>query len=226
MDVILTLFAWADGIFRWDGWRALAALGTFAAVWVALRRDAVSERRTAIKEAHLIGAIIGEAEAVNLLAKKYETERSNDKRMQGLLEFYDEMGGLDQEVEVLKSIKFSECPTVEVMTTRSVLSKEFELVRSAYEKLRCYIADKKSPPPSLKESIVSLDQSISDLNSELKVVSGRFYAWAHQDGHRQKVDEKINGTPRTRALRALPEIVISAVTNRQPKSSAAKNSRN
>lgn len=226
MDFLSETISIADKIFRWDGWRALAAIGTFLAVWIALRRDERADRRIAIKESHLIGAILDHATTARIMANEYESSISKPKVLDKHRESYFRLGGLDSNIQTLKSISVSDCPTVEVMTTKSVLAKIFENIDKAYQDIESQSdTEPKKQLRSLSHEISCLNICIEDLKVEMKAISGRHYEWAHQDGHRRKVAEKVNGTLRTRALRALPGVLGAIITNRAPAEKASSQSK-
>ena len=218
MEVLANCFNWVDAAFRWDGWRALAAIATFAAVLVALRRDTLSEKRIAIKDAHLIGAIIDQATVAAKLASNYELARKDPSAAEEKLYVYDRFGGVDGFIETIKSIKLSDCPTIEVMTTCGVLCSVYVRIKKGYTELSLF-KDKLDDMPamSMAGEIITINQCIEDMKSEIRLVSGKYYDWAHQEGHRRKVAEKLNGTMRARAIKEIPRIVWAIVTNKAPK---------
>lgn len=203
-----------DIVFLWGGWRALAAIGTFAAVFVALRRDGETHRRTSIREAHFIGGVISLCSPLLLIAEKYEAARMNKNQLESLSKLYSDFGGFRNTAESLRAIRFTDCPTIEVMTTIGVVIACCDRVIEVIEPHSNNVDDNNFPGRSIAVQIDSLRESISDLESEQRVVAGKFYQWAHQAGHREMVKKRTAGTPRTRALQSLPGLLFALVTNR------------
>jgi hypothetical protein len=207
-----------DCVFRWDGWRAIAAIGTFLAVWVALGRDIRADRRATIKEAHFIGAIIVLAQGADILAEKYEaaSRDPNPTQVKSAIDLYNRVGGVDPIISTLQGIRPGDCPTIEVMTTCTVLLYALDRIKSSYENMITSSRDGKVlNVPSLSTYSSTLKSSIEDLEQELRVVSGRYYDLANLEGHRRNVKNKINGTIRMRAIKSLPKLIFSILTGRE-----------
>jgi len=124
----------------------------------------------------------------------------------------------------IKGIRLSDCPTVEVMTTISVLIGTFDSASKIYSEIINLDDENLSKyRKSAKRIIADLDVSIKDLEAELKVISGKYYDWAHQEGHRKKVDEKVNGTARMRAAKAIANLAWAFITNKPPEKILRRN---
>lgn len=215
MNIEFWLIA-ADDVAKWDGWRALAALGTMAAVWVALKRDSTAERSAAIAKAHLIGAMISEANAALRELSEYQAARLSESDLYVYFLKYQKLGHLMTGCNAFfTGIKTTECPTIEVMTTLSVLRYVTDRGNKAITKAYSFIEEKVTPfqsPPSVEVEIQMLSLSIKDLKIEQEWVAGRHRKIGTQEGHRREIGRKLS-SPRSQHLRALPSILWAIIKN-------------
>ena len=203
--------------FTWDGWRALAAIGTMAAVWVALSRDTASEKRQAIRDSHVIGAMISELNYVISEVDDFEKARINRKNLSIFFSKLDRSNHLPGSELFFRNIKLSDCPTVEVMTTVSVTDRLMKSVISTVDLGRESIkgsADHFTPPPHLDLESMALKMCRKDLKDEQRWVAGRYYKIATQDGHRKQVEKRSSLSPRRESLKSIPLLIKTIVTNR------------
>lgn len=203
--------------FVWDGWRGIAAVGTFAAVAVALNRDRVAEKQRRIREAHAIGAMIAEIEAIHHQILEYKKYRKNKLELKKFLKNVMIVRNIQSAKSFFSSIKLSDCSSVEVITTVSVLRGSIDRIDSVLDGAwrGIDVVDKDYVvPEDLDLDIFALSQCLSDLHKEQKIVSGKYFSVSTQSGHREHVKRIIHGSPRLRSLKSIPSLVVTIVTNR------------
>lgn len=205
-----TLITATNAVFVWEGWKALAAIGTFLAVFVALNRDGKIEQKDRIKHSYAISALIDLVGSSLLLLKRFQAA-DDDEKLASAYNLMDRTGLFEKSLETMDSLKMSDLPTVETINTVSVLKAEYKHLLSLLNK------DEKKRPEGISTVVSIFERCLADLEKEHRFVAGRDYYRVTSDGHRAWRSKKLFGGPRKQSLRVITAGFKMLISGQAPK---------